>query len=268
MVVPEIADRITLRSARPEIVRESIRRGDWTTNTVGLSAGYTQTNLVILPREYAYDFPLFCQRNPGPCPLVDVTEVGSPVPLKAARSADLRVDLPAYRVYEHGELVEEPASIVHHWRDDLVAFLLGCSYTFEYALDQANVGLRHLNEGRNVSMFRTNQRCASAGRLHGPLVVSMRPIRSDRVARAVEVTSRYPLAHGAPVWIGDPDGLGIPSITEPDWGETLTPEPGEVPVFWACGVTPQAVAMEAKPPLMITHSPGHMFITDIPISML
>lgn len=260
--------REALGLANPAALRALIRSGAWQEHTVGLAAGYTQANLVVLPAEYAYDFLLFCVRNPKPCPLLDVTEVGSPIPTFAAPSADLRSDIPRYSVYEHGELVEAPTSIAHRWRDDFVAFLLGCSYTFEHALVEAGIRLRHVEQGTNVPMFRTARQCASAGRLHGPLVVTMRPIPAGQVARAVEVTSRYPQAHGAPVHIGDPASLGIADIGRPDWGEPLALEPGEVPTFWACGVTPQAIALETQLPLVITHAAGHMFITDLPIARL
>ncbi|HEY7034121.1 MAG TPA: putative hydro-lyase [Thermomicrobiales bacterium] len=260
--------RQTLASATPSEIRRAIREGAWTDHTVGFAAGFVQTNLVILPREMAYDFLLFCVRNPKPCPLVDVTDAGSPIPARAAPGADLRTDLPRYRVYEYGELVEEPVSIAHRWREDLVGFLLGCSYTFEHALIEAGVRLRHVEQGTNVPVFRTRRDCLPAGVFHGPLVVSMRPIRGDQVGRAIEVTSRYPKAHGAPVWVGDPGALGTADLGRPDWGEPVRIEDGEVPVFWACGVTPQAVAGQTRPPLMMTHAPGHMFITDIPIGAL
>jgi uncharacterized protein YcsI (UPF0317 family) len=255
-------------TAAPSELRRTIRDGAWTDHTVGLAAGFVQTNLVILPKDLAYDFLLFCVRNPKPCPLVDVTDAGSAVPSRAAPDADLRTDLPRYRVYEHGALVEEPVSVTHRWRDDLVAFLLGCSYTFEHALIEAGVRLRHVEQRTNVPMYRTRRACLPAGEFHGPLVVSMRPIRGDQVGRAIDVTSRYPKAHGAPVWVGDAGALGIADLAKPDWGEAVSIEDGEVPVFWACGVTPQAVASQAKPPLMITHAPGHMFITDVPIGDL
>jgi len=260
--------RTTVTMATPVEIRRAIAAGEWVEHTGGLAPGYTQANLVILPAEYAYDFLLFCVRNPKPCPLIDVTDPGSPNPAFAAPGADLRVDLPRYRVYERGRVVEEPTDLTDHWRDDWVAFLLGCSYTFEYALQNAGVRLRHVEERRNVSMFRTARECVPAGRFHGPLVVSMRPIRAEQVANAVEISSRYRRAHGAPVHVGDPFSLGIADLTQPDWGESLPLELGEVPVFWACGVTPQAVALAAQVPLMITHAPGHMFITDIPIERL
>jgi uncharacterized protein YcsI (UPF0317 family) len=248
----------------PTAIRQAIRRGEWTRTTAGLAAGYTQANLVIVPRDLAYDFLLFCQRNPKPCPVLEVTDAGRYEPILTAPGADLRHDLPAYRVFRNGEMIEECQDIAHLWRDDRVAFLLGCSFTFEAALLAAGLPLRHLDRGCNVSMYRTNRDCVGAGDFQGPLVVSMRPLPGDMVARAVQVTARYPAVHGAPVHIGDPDALGIDDLSQPDYGDFLPLEDGEVPVFWACGVTPQAVALAARIPFMITHAPGHMFITDIP----
>lgn len=265
MTIDSAINRDALRTTTPADLRHYVRSRKWTDNTVGLATGYTQTNLVILPADYAFEFLLFATRNPRPCPIIDVTEIGSFVPQLAAPGADLRFDVPRYRVYEQGRLVEETLSIEHRWRDDLVGFLIGCSYTFEHALVQAGVALRHVQEGRNVPMFRTSVACVPAGRFHGPLVVSMRPIKADQVSRAVQITSRYPLAHGAPIWVGNPERLGIRSIDDPDWGESIDIREDETPAFWACGVTPQAVAMQSAPPLMITHAPGHMFVTDIPI---
>jgi uncharacterized protein YcsI (UPF0317 family) len=258
----------SLTSIDPASVRAAIRSGEWTTHTAGLAPGFTQANLVILPREQAYDFLLFCVRNPKPCPIIDVTDAGSPVPTQAAPEADLRTDLPRYRVYEHGELVEEPIDIRHRWRDDMVAFLLGCSFTFEHALVEAGIPLRHLECGNGVPMYVTNRACIPAGDFSGPLVVSMRPIRSEQVAQATDISARYARAHGAPVHAGDPAALGIADLATPDWGDPTEIRRGEVPVFWACGVTPQAVALQSKPPLVITHSPGHMFVTDVPIGTL
>lgn len=252
----------------PAIVRAASRAGQIRNHTAGLASGYAQANLVILSRELAYDFLLFCHRNPKPCPLLDVTDVGSPEPGFVAPGADLRTDLPRYRVYRHGTLVDERDDIIDLWRDDFVAFLLGCSFTFEAAMVEAGIPVRHLSCGRNVAMYRTNQPCVPAGRFSGPLVVSMRGVPPEQVARAVQVTSRFPSVHGAPVHIGDPAGLGIADLGKPDWGDPPILEPGDVPVFWACGVTPQAVAMAAKPDLMITHAPGHMFVTDLPIATL
>ena len=228
-----------------------------------MAMGYVQANLVLVPRELAFDFLLFCQRNPKPCPLLDVTEPGSPEPRLVAPGADLRTDLPRYRVYQHGQLKEEPTDLNHWWRDDLVGFLLGCSFTFESALLHAGVPLRHLETGCNVPMYRTNITCQPAGVFHGPMVVSMRPLTPALAIKAVQVCSRFPRAHGAPVHLGDPAAIGIGDISKPDFGDAVDIRPGEMPVFWACGVTPQAVAMEVKPPLLITHKPGHMFLTDL-----
>lgn len=246
-----------------QAARAAIRAGQWTGPTAGLAPGFTQANLVVLPQSAAFDFLRFCIRNPKPCPVLDVTDPGSPHPDAAwAAAADLRTDVPRYRVYREGRLIEEPSDLLHWWRDDLVAFLLGCSFTFERALLAAGVPVRHLECGCNVPMYRTNRPCRPAGRFQGPLVVSMRPIPADLVPRAVQVTARYPAVHGAPVHIGDPAALGISDLARPDYGDPVPVNPNEVPVFWACGVTPQAVALTSQVPLMITHAPGHMFITD------
>ena len=244
-------------------VRRRARSGELTGPTPGLAPGYVQANLVVVPRELAFDFLLFCQRNPKPCPLLDVTEAGSAEPRLVAPGADLRTDLPRYCVYRHGKRIEEPADLTAWWRDDLVAFLVGCSFTFENALLQAGVPVRHLEMGTNVPMYRTRLECRPAGVFHGPMVVSMRPMTPAQAVRAVQVCSRFPRAHGAPVHIGDPEALGIRDLDRPDFGDAVAVQPGEVPVFWACGVTPQAVAMTARPPFLITHKPGHMFMTDL-----
>jgi uncharacterized protein YcsI (UPF0317 family) len=249
-------------------VRVRMRRGDWSATTSGIAPEVAQANLVVLPSELAYDFLLFCMRNPQPCPVLDVTDPGSPVPAIAAPDADLRTDLPRYRVFRHGELVDEPLSIESYWTGDLVAFLLGCSFTFEHVMLQAGIVLRSLECGLTVPIFRTSIQCRPAGVFHGPMVVSMRPILGAQVAKAVQISTRFPTMHGAPVQIGAPEAIGITDVGSPDWGDPVPILSGEVPVFWACGVTPQAVAMAAKPPLMITHAPGHMFVTDIPIASL
>ena len=248
----------------PKEIRQAIRQGRYTGGTAGFAPGYVQANLVILPLREAYDFLVFCQRNPKPCPLIEVTDPGSPEPVGVAPGADLRSDVPRYRIYRDGRLETEVTDITQEWREDSVAFLLGCSFTFESALLQAGVPVRHIEEGRIVPMFRTRLVCRPAGRFRGPMVVSMRPIPAPLVPRAVTVTARYPMAHGSPLHIGDPARIGIADVYKPDWGEPPTILPGEEPVFWACGVTPQAVALEARLPLVITHAPGHMFITDLP----
>ncbi|HMC89150.1 MAG TPA: putative hydro-lyase [Gemmataceae bacterium] len=252
-----------LRNASGSQMRELAAASKLTGPTAGLAMGYVQANLVIVPRELAFDFLLFCHRNPKPCPLLDVTEPGSPEPRRVAPGADLRTDLPRYRVYRHGELVEEPADLRSWWRDDLVGFLLGCSFTFENALLRAGVPVRHLETGCNVPMYRTNLPCTPAGVLHGPMVVSMRPLTPAQTVKAVAVCSHYPRAHGAPIHFGSPEAIGIRDLDRPDFGDSVEVRPGEVPVFWACGVTPQAVAMEVKPSLLITHKPGHMLVTDL-----
>jgi uncharacterized protein YcsI (UPF0317 family) len=244
-------------------IRQRSRTGEVRGPTAGMALGYVQANLVVVPRELAFDFLLFCQRNPKPCPVLDVTEPGSAEPARVAPQADLRTDLPCYRVYRHGELADEPADLTAWWRDDLVAFLLGCSFTFENALLQAGVPVRHLEGGSNVPMYRTTIPCHPAGVFRGPLVVSMRPLTPAQAIIATRVCSRFPRAHGTPVHLGDPEAIGIRDLAKPDFGDPVEIKKGEVPVFWACGVTPQAVAMHARPPLLLTHKPGHMFVTDL-----
>jgi uncharacterized protein YcsI (UPF0317 family) len=244
-------------------VRLACRRGEHTSQTSGLAPGFAQANLVVLPSDDAAEFLLFCQRNPKPCPLLEVTEAGSPVPAQYAPDADLRTDLPRYRVWERGRLIDEPTDVSRYWRDDFVSFLIGCSFTFETALQAAGVPVRHIEEGRNVPMYRTNVACAPAGRFRGELVVSMRPLTSADAIRAVQITSRYPRVHGAPIHFGDPDCIGIRDLANPDFGEAVTIREAEVPVFWACGVTPQVALMNAAPAMAITHSPGCMFVTDV-----
>jgi uncharacterized protein YcsI (UPF0317 family) len=245
----------------PSQAREVFRTGEVPETTSGWCRGYVQANLLAVPRDLAFDALLFAIRNPRPCPLLEVTDPGDPLVHDVA-TADLRSDLPAYRVYEHGRLVAEVPDVTEYWRDDLVGLLLGCSFTFEAALAAAGVPLRHVEQGRNVPMYITSQPCRPAGRLAGPLVVSMRPVPPGLVRTAAEVTARHPAAHGAPVHAGDPAELGIASLDRPDFGDAVTAEPGDVPVFWACGVTPQAVVMASEPPFVITHSPGRMLITD------
>jgi uncharacterized protein YcsI (UPF0317 family) len=244
-------------------VRRDCRRGHLTGPTPGLAMGFVQANLVLLPQDWAFDFLLFCQRNPKPCPLLDVTEPGDPEPKRVAPGADLRSDLPAYRIWRGGEL-ECEANFVHdHWRNDLVGFIIGCSFTFENALIEHHLPVRHIDEKVNVPMYKTNIACNPAGRFHGPMVVSMRPMTPAQAIQAANICSRFPLAHGAPIHFGDPAAIGIADIAKPDFGDAVTIKPGEVPVFWACGVTPQAALMAAKPPFAITHKPGHMFLTDL-----
>jgi uncharacterized protein YcsI (UPF0317 family) len=255
-------DKIPDQTKAPGEVRALVRSGRWNGVTTGLAPGFVQANLAVLPRDLAFDFLLFCQRNPKPCPLLEVLEPGVFEPAQTAPGADLRTDVPKYRIYEAGEMVDEVEDIRSLWRDDLVSFLLGCSFSFENALLNAGVPLRHVEEGKNVSMYVTNLETAPAGVFSGPMVVSMRPIKREQVVRAVQVTSRFPATHGAPVHIGSPQDIGIRDLDLPDFGEAVEVKSDEEPVFWACGVTPQAVALSCKPPLMITHAPGRMFITD------
>ena len=244
----------------PAEARALFRNG-LATPTAGWSIGFTQANLIIVPKEQAFDVLLFAERNPKPCPILGVLEAGQTTgPLLVA--GDIRTDVGRYTVYRNGELVDEPTDLSAWWRDDLVTFIVGCSFTFEAALQRAHIPIAHIEQGRNVPMYRTNRRCASAGDMAGPLVVSMRPIPADRVADAARITARYPAVHGAPVHIGDPAELGIHDLASPDFGDAVTVADGFVPVFWACGVTPQAAVMESRPPLAIGHAPGHMLITD------
>jgi len=243
-------------------VRELIRSDQWRGVTSGVAPGYVQANLAILPRDLAFDFLLFCQRNPKPCPLLEVIEPGLTEPQLTAPGADIRTDIPAYRIYELGQLVEEVDSLIPYWRDDLVSFLLGCSFSFESAMVEAGIPMRHQDKGCNVSMYITNIPTTPAGVFSGPMVVSMRPIKREQIVRAVQVTSRFPATHGAPIHIGDPEAIGIADLDLPDFGDRVEVLPGEEPIFWACGVTPQAVALSCKPSLMFGHGPGKMFITD------
>jgi len=244
-------------------VRAACRAGTLTTPTPGLAMGFVQANLVIVPKEFAFDFLLFCQRNPKPCPLLDVTDTGDPEPKTVAPGADLRTDLPAYRVWRDGELAAEPTDIRSLWRDDFVSFVIGCSFTFENALLEAGLPVRHIEQHRNVPMYNTDRPCRSAGRFAGLLVVSMRPMTPEQALDATYICGRFPRAHGAPVHFGDSAAIGIADLSRPDYGDAVEVRAGEVPVFWACGVTPQAALMRAQLPLAITHKPGHMFLTDL-----
>jgi len=248
--------------ANPGELREAIRRGEFSGPTGGLASGFTQANLVALPEADAFDFLRFCVRNPKPCPLLEVTDPGSPEPTQTAPGADLRTDVPRYRVWRDGQLAGEPTDAREHWREDFVAFLIGCSFTFERALLADGLPVRHVEQGVNVPMYRTSVPCTPAGRFAGPLVVSMRPMRPDQAIRATQITSRYGPVHGAPVHVGEPAAIGIADLGRPDYGDAVEVRDGELPVFWACGVTPQAVAVASRPELMITHAPGHMFVTD------
>lgn len=244
-------------------IREVIRRNEWNNTMRGIALGYAYANLVVLPKSEALDFLIFCQRNPKACPVLEVTEAGDAEPKVTAPGADLRTDLVKYRIFKRGELVDEVSDIKSHWRDDSVAFLLGCSLGFEAALLANDIPIRQIEERRGPTIFKTNIPCKPAGRFKGNVVVGMRPMPVDKVIRAIQVTTRFPLSHGVPVHFGDPAQIGINDIMKPDWGVGVTIKPDEVPVFWACGVTPQAVALDAKVDAMITHTPGYVFLTDI-----
>jgi uncharacterized protein YcsI (UPF0317 family) len=245
------------------LARQAIRRGEWARHTSGLAPRNAQANLAILPEKLASDFLRFCQRNPKPCPLLAVSEPGDPFLPTLGEDVDIRSDVPLYRVWRDGKLVEEVTDITPFWRDDLVSFLLGCSFSFEHALIDAGIELRHVTQGKNVAMYRTNIETVPAGPFHGPMVVSMRPMTAANAIRAVQLTARVPRVHGAPVHLGDPSQIGIADINKPDFGEAVDILPGELPVFWACGVTPQSVVMSMSPEFCITHAPGYMLITDL-----
>lgn len=252
----------------PAAVRALIREGKITTQTSGMCEGYAQANLCILPKEYAYDFLLFTQRNPESCPVLEVSDVGSRALKYVAQDADIAKDFPKYRIYKNGVLEKEVTDIKAYWQNDFVSFLIGCSFSFESALLEAGVSVRHIEEGKNVPMFRTDIQCKPAGVFSGNMVVSMRPMTPQDAIRATAITSAMPKVHGAPIHIGNPLAIGIKDVNKPDFGDAVTIKEGEIPVFWPCGVTPQSVVMNVKPPLAITHAPGHMFITDIKNSKL
>ncbi len=252
-----------VKQLTPKQVRKLIRKGKWDKPTAGLAMGYAQANLVILPQKYAFDFLLFCQRNPKPCPLLEVLGPGESRTKLLSSDADIRTDIPRYNIYRKGKLEGKVKDIRSLWEKDLVTFLLGCSFSFEEAMLRSKIPVRHVEEHKNVPMYVTNISCHPAGVFYGPMVVTMRPIPSDKISRVVQITSRYASVHGAPIHIGDPSTIGIKNLRKPDFGDSVTIKKGEVPVFWACGVTPQVVVMKAKPDLCITHAPGHMFISDL-----
>ncbi len=249
-------------SMHPRDFRYLVRDGKWRKPTSGVCKGYAQGNLAILPKSVADDFLLFCVRNPKPCPLLDVIEAGSLKP-SVGLDSDIRIDLPRYKIFKNGELVEEPDNLLDWWRDDMVSFLLGCSFSFETALMSAGIRIRHIDLDLRCPVFSTSIECKPAGVFSGNMAVSMRPIPKDKVVKAIQITSRYPSVHGAPVHVGDPAEIGIKDIRKPDFGDEVPFEDGEVPVFWACGVTPQLVAMRTRPEIMFTHYPTFMYVTDL-----
>jgi uncharacterized protein YcsI (UPF0317 family) len=247
---------------QPQALRLDARAGRFTAPTAGCAPGFLQANLMIVPQAQAFDFLLFCQRNPKPCPLIEVLEPGAREP-RCAHGADLATDIPGYRIYREGELAGEAGSVAHLWQPDFVSFLIGCSFSFEAAVAESGIKLRHIEQGRNVAMYRTSIPCVGAGPFQGEMVVSMRPIKSRDVARVVEISGRFDVAHGVPVHIGNPGAIGIADLAKPDYGDAVAIEDDEVPMFWACGVTPQWVAQKSRLPLCITHAPGKMFVTDL-----
>ncbi len=243
-------------------VRQNIRQGIFTQPTAGAAPGFVQANLVVLPKSLAADFMLFCQRNPKPCPLLSISDPGSTFFPGYGDDLDIRTDIPRYRVWRNGELIDEVSNVTTYWRDDLISFAIGCSFSFEEALVAEGLDVRHISCASNVPMYRSNISTQSAGQFHGPLVVSMRPFKPADAIRAIQLTSKFPSVHGAPVHIGDASQIGISDLSKPDFGEPVEVRAGELPVFWACGVTPQAVLMASKPEFCITHAPGYMLVTD------
>ena len=253
----------------PYDLRQLIRKGEFSGNTSGYSQGFVQGNLAIMPQEWANEFLQFCQLNPKPCPVIGMSaNPGDFLLPDLGRDVDIRTDLPRYRIYEEGVMTQEVTNVREFWRDDLVTFLLGCSFSFEESLIADGLEVRNITEGVNVPMYRTNIPCRPAGRFSGTTVVSMRPMKPKDAIRAIQICTRFPSVHGAPLHFGNPEDIGISNINAPDFGDAVTINDGEVPVFWACGVTPQVAIEQARPPFCITHSPGHMLVTDIPNSHL
>ena len=250
------------KNLRASELRALVRKKEWNKPTTGIAAGYVQANLVMLPKEEAFHFLLFCVRNPKPCPILDVLEPGQTEP-RIAPGADLRTDLPKYRVYEKRALKAEVDEVTQFFHQGMVSFLLGCSFSFENAMLASGLPVRNIEEGKNVSMYVTNIPCIPSGPFACPMVVSMRPMKPEQAVRAVQVTTRFHLTHGAPIHIGSPDEIGIKDLSRPDFGDPVTIHPGEVPLFWACGVTSTLAALSASLPLVITHAPGHMFVSDL-----
>ena len=260
-----------MKTMTPAEARALIREGAITCPTTGMCPGYAQGNLVVLPKELAWDFLLFCQRNPKACPLLEVADAGSRTFAQFGAGSDIARDIPKYRIYENGVLTRETTDVSAYFDDpsrQLVSFLIGCSFSFESDLLEAGVPVRQIEEGVNVPMYNTNIPCQSAGVFSGNIVVSMRPIPHALVPAAVAITAQMPRVHGMPVHIGCPEAIGIADLAHPDYGDAVTIREGETPVFWPCGVTPQAVVMHSRPPFVITHAPGHMFITDVPNAVL
>ena len=255
--------KINYGDMSPKEIRKLIREEFITTTTAGMCRGYAQANLVVLSQKYADDFELFAKYNPKPCPILEVTEPGCCITKRIAENANIMTDIPKYFVYKNGVKTDECYNAKKYWRDDFVCFLIGCSFSFEEALIKGGIDVRHITEGCNVPMYKTNIKCEPAGIFNGPYVVSMRPVKAEDVQKSYNITGEFPHVHGAPIHSGNPEEIGIKDINKPDYGDAVEIKEGEIPVFWACGVTPQAALEIAKPEIVITHAPGHMFITDI-----
>lgn len=247
----------------PKDFRVMVREGRWRLPTTGVAMGHAQMNLVILPERYAFDFLLFCQRNPKPCPVIEVLEKGWYLTSFSAKEADIRTDIPAYNIYIDGSLQETQQDIINVWASDFITFLIGCSFSFEDALIRAGIPIRHIEEKKNVPMFITNIGCSPGGIFRGDMVVTMRPIHKEKIFKTIQITSRYASVHGGPIHIGDPALIGIKDLNTPDFGDPVAVWENEIPVFWACGVTPQLAVINARPGICITHKPGHMFVSDL-----
>jgi uncharacterized protein YcsI (UPF0317 family) len=258
----------SLTYTEPAALRAAIRSGKFSAHTSGQCPGYAQANLAVLPKDYADEFLRFCQLNPKPCPILGISDPGDPRIPALGADVDVSTDIGGYFVFRNGEMVEEVPNLKGVWRDDMVAFAIGCSFSFEEALVEAGIPLRHFEQGCNVAMYRTSVATQGAGRFGGPTVVSMRPMSPANAIRAIQITSRFPNVHGAPIHFGDPAAIGIKDIAKPDFGDAVEIRKGEVPVFWACGVTPQSAIRAAKPPLSFTHKPGCMLVTDLRNSQL
>jgi uncharacterized protein YcsI (UPF0317 family) len=259
----ESSDTTSNSDLLPSVAARQACRSGMAWSTAGVANGYVQGNLAILPEKLAASFHRFCQLNPKPCPIIGMSDVGDPRIPSLGIDLDIRTDVPRYRVWRDGEVVEEPTDIMAHWRDDLVAFVIGCSFSFEEALLADELPIRHIEQDVRVPMYRTNIACKPSGPFAGPMVVSMRPFKPADAIRAVQITSRFPAVHGAPVHLGHPQSIGIADLARPDYGDAVPVADDEIPVFWACGVTPQAVIAAAKVPFAITHAPGLMLVTDL-----
>lgn len=259
--------RADLALARPIEVRQAVRSKRWTGATVGMARGHIQANLAILPQRHAFDFLRFCLLNPKPCPLIEVLDVGDPRPRSCAADADLRTDLSKYRIFRDGKLVDEVPDLTRHWRDDHVAFLMGCSLSFDQAMLDAGIPLRHLDaDTGRIPVYHSSIACTPSGMLRGNMMVSMRPILRRLLVATIETTGRHPIAHGSPVHVGDPADIGIHDVSRTYSNPPVPVRDDEIPVFWGCGVTPQSVAMASGIPEMITHATGHMFVTDLTLA--